>query len=111
MKKFLISILLACMGSSAFAVTGDLGTGVVGKIGYTNPTLGQTAISIQSWQGTPTVGFPSGCVYIKIDSATIGMDWFKIYENKVLVSKLTGVPIRFYAYGNRNCEADYIELP
>jgi hypothetical protein len=113
MKKLLL-VLFCIATNSAFAYTGEMGSGVPGKIAYVGTNSGSPRIRIEFLGGvTPAIPFPGNCTFVSLSSAGLGAELFRIAGDILVRAKTMELPMRFYAFashGAEACEADYFEL-
>jgi hypothetical protein len=89
-------------------LSGSLATAQTGFSFYS-----ATGVSTLVWGlSSPTVPFASGCSFVVLSPATMGMDSYKIAVSTLLLARMTGRPIRFYSHAPRDggCGADMIQL-
>ncbi len=104
-----VMALLTIPVSIASAAQGEMGTGVPDFGLYTQATGSEVIV----WSlSDATQGFPSGCTYIRLNPATMGLDNYKIAVAMLIASRSTGQRVRFYAHAPRDggCGVDYTEM-
>jgi len=105
-----LSLASACMCANVNAAQGEMGTGIPSGFSFYSAATGvQTLV----WGMTsPSIQFPSGCQSLTLTPATMGMDAYKIAVSTLLLARVTGRPVRFYAHASRDtgCGVDYIQL-
>jgi tetrahydromethanopterin S-methyltransferase subunit C len=102
-------LAVAMLVLPATAAQGEMGTGV--------PLFGSysvaTGVVTKIWGlADATIPFPSGCAYLDLSPATMGMDAYKIAIATLLVARTTNRAVRFVAHGPRDggCGVDYVQL-
>jgi type IV secretory pathway TrbL component len=108
MSKMLPLIVALLSSGSAFAASGEMGTGVPNMGFYTQATgANLTYIFLKN----AAVPLPSGCGFLILSVATAGERDYKIAQAMLLASSFAGKRIRFYAHAERDggCGVDYLQ--
>lgn len=112
MQKLIQTVLITWFCTvGSFANAGEMGTGTPSFGVYSvavSPIPGAFVWSLSNVQ----LGFPSACSYLILDSATMGMDTYKIALAMMMQARATNTRVRFYAHTSLNggCGIDYVEL-
>lgn len=106
---FIALVMFGSLVQPAFSATGEMGTGIP-EFGIHSAPMGTFA-----WVGAltnPTIPFPSGCTSLKLTSATMGLDGYKMAVATMLTAKLAGKRVRFFAHSPRDegCGVDYVQI-
>lgn len=106
--QFLL-LLLTCVGLSAQAAQGNMGTGIP-HFGLYSAATGQMAVV---WSlGAATIPIPAECPKLLLTPATMGTDAYKAAVATLMAAKLAARPVRFYSHAPRDggCGVNYVEL-
>jgi hypothetical protein len=108
-RKIVIAFLIVGLTHSAFAATGEMGTGIPQFGIYSAATGVQTLV----WSlSNATIPMASGCSRLVLEPTTMGMDTYKLAVATMMAAKLSGKQVKFYAHDvyDGGCGVDYIEM-
>jgi hypothetical protein len=102
--------LMTVLPLHTFAATGDMGTGIPGFGFYADASNSPSVIVWVLEQAD--VPFPTGCPYIRLTTATMGLESFKIAVAQLTMAKAAGRKVKFYAHVTRDggCGIDYVQV-
>lgn len=100
---------VACVAQPAFAVTGEMGTGIPRFGTYSAASGAKITVWGLDNASTPMV---AGCTSLTLSVATMGIDAYKLALGQLTTALAMRKRVRFYAHADRDggCGVDYFEL-